>query len=80
MARLSRRDAAIIGAFTGVALGPFEDIQAYGDHLMGRPTWTHEYGSRDFWADLKEKSQEDFFALCAEREQEAPSFEKETAS
>ena len=77
MARLSRKDAAIIGAFTGFALGPFEDIQAYGDHLLGEPTWTHQYGSKEFWEKLKELARPDFMALCADRDEqpEAPIFE-----
>mgnify|MGYP001615151816 CR=1 FL=1 len=29
MDKLTRRQAAIIGAFTGVTCGPFEDIQDY---------------------------------------------------
>lgn len=68
--RLSRRDAAIIGAFTGVVMGPFEDIQFYADSIMGRPTWTHEFGSKNFWEELKEKARDDFLRLCADKDTE----------
>lgn len=76
MARLSRRDAAIIGAFTGYATGPFEDIQAYADFLLGRPTWTHEFGNKEFADKLSELARPDFIALCADRDEdpEAPIF------
>lgn len=68
--KLSRRQAAIIGCYTGVCCGPFEDIQSLGDELMGRPTWTHEYGSRGFADELKERAQPLFCAICADRDHE----------
>jgi hypothetical protein len=65
--RLTRRQAAIIGAFTGVSAGPFGDIQLLGDELMGRPTWTHEYGNKEFVEKLKELARPLFLEICAER-------------
>jgi hypothetical protein len=70
--KLTRRQAAIIGVFTGISAGPFEDVQQLGDELMGRPTWTHEYGNEKFADDLRERARPLFIALCADRSTAAP--------
>ena len=46
--RLTREQAAIIGIFTGICCGPFEDIQKLADELVGYPTLTHMFG--DCWS------------------------------
>lgn len=66
--RLTRKQAAIIGLFTGFACGPFEDIQALGDKLTGEATFTHQYGNLMFVERLKELVKPQFLAICAERE------------
>jgi len=65
--KLTRRQAAIIGVFTGISAGPFEDVQQLGDELMGRPTWTHEYGGEAFAEELKQRVKPIFIAICADR-------------
>lgn len=69
MNKLTREQAAVIGVFTGVLCGPFEDIQKLGDELMGRPTWTHEYGNKAFSEKLNELVKPRFIALCADRDE-----------
>jgi hypothetical protein len=66
--RLTRRQAAILSAFTGITCGPFEDVQLLADKLFGRPTWTHEFADEKMAAELKEKVRPLFLDLCAERE------------
>jgi hypothetical protein len=68
--KLTRAQAAIIGTYTGIACGPFEDIQALGDELMGEPTWTHQYASQAFADALREAVKSRFLALCADRDNE----------
>jgi hypothetical protein len=63
MDKLTREQSAIIGAFTGVLCGPFEALHEYVEKVMGRPVWTHEMGSEQFSADLKEKSRADFMSI-----------------
>lgn len=46
MERLTKRQAAIIGAFTGVTCGPFVDIQEYADEVLGFATFTHQFGDK----------------------------------
>ena len=65
--RLTREQAAIIGAYTGITCGPFEDIQALGDKVMGFPTFTHMYGDRAFVEHLRETVRPQFIEICAER-------------
>ena len=67
MNRLTREQAAIIGAFTGICAGPFEDVHEYAEKKLGRPIWTHQFADKQLWADLRAASKEDFMALSAER-------------
>lgn len=68
MKKLDREQAAIIGAYTGIAAGPFEDIQGYAEEKLGRPLWTHQFGNKELWEELREACRDDFIALCADRE------------
>ena len=69
MERLTKEQAAIIGAFTGICCGPFADVQEYADRVLGHPTWTHEFGSREFAAKLKDAAKADFLAICYEEKE-----------
>ena len=62
--RLTKEQAAIIGAFTGVAVGSFGDIQEYAERLLGRPLWTHEFASKELAAELREAARPDLLAIC----------------
>jgi hypothetical protein len=64
MQRLTKEQAAIIGAFTGFTAGPFGDIQEYAEKLLGRPIFTHEFAQKELVAELKEAARPDFFAIC----------------
>lgn len=65
MKRLTKEQAAIIGAFTGIACGPFADIQEYAEKKLGRSIWTHEFGG-SINDELKKATKADFIALCHE--------------
>lgn len=62
--KLTPEQAAIIGAFTGISAGPFSDIHAYAERVLGRPIWTHEFASERVAAELKEAAKEDFLSIC----------------
>lgn len=66
--RLTREQAAIIGAFTGICCGPFGDIQDYAERKLGRPIWTHEFASKDVAAELKAAAKDDFISICAPKD------------
>lgn len=65
--KLTREQAAIIGAYTGICCGPFADVQKLADDLLGRPTWTHEFGSKEFAEHLKELAKPKFLAICCDQ-------------
>lgn len=65
MQRLTREQAAVISAATGVLVGPFSDMHEYIEKIMGRPVFTHELGSRPFAKEIAEKAKPDLLAICA---------------
>tara|TARA_Y100001973_G_scaffold8212_1_gene11286 strand:+ start:72 stop:284 length:213 start_codon:yes stop_codon:yes gene_type:complete len=65
MQKLTPEQAAVIGAFTGILAGPFSDLHAYAEKKLGRPIWTHEFGSEGVASELKEAAREDFLAMVA---------------
>jgi hypothetical protein len=62
--RLTKEQAAIVGAFTGIAAGSFGDIQEYAERVLGRPIWTHEFASKELSAELKDAAGADFLSIC----------------
>lgn len=61
--RLTKEQAAIIGAFTGILSGNFEDMHAYVERIMGRPVFTHEMGDKSVAEQIKAAALEDFRAI-----------------
>lgn len=70
MKRLTREQAAILTASTGVVLGPFEDLHAYAEKKLGHPIFTHEFGSESMAEKLKAAAREDLLSICAEEQEE----------
>jgi hypothetical protein len=64
--RMTKEQAAIIGAFTGILAGNFEDMHEYVERVMGRPVLTHEMASKAFNDELKQRAMEDFKAILPE--------------
>lgn len=58
---MTKREAAIVSAYTGYLIGEFSDFQAYAKEVMGRPIFTHEFPS--IADELKEASKEDFMSI-----------------
>ena len=67
MSKLTRDQAAIIGLYTGVSAGPFEDVQKLAEDLLERPVFTHELANQDLCEKLKELVKPQFIQLCAEK-------------
>jgi hypothetical protein len=65
MQRLTREQAAIIGAFTGISCGPFSDVHATIERVLGRPVWTHEMAAKELWDDVRERIKPEFLAIAA---------------
>lgn len=61
---MTRRESAIVGAFTGVLCGPFEAMHEYIEEIMGRPVWTHEMGDKETMEKIRELAKPDFIAMA----------------
>jgi hypothetical protein len=66
MQRLTKEQAAIIGAFTGYLCGPFSDMHEYVEKIMERPVWTHEMGNKEIMEEIKKRAKADFLEIVAE--------------
>lgn len=64
--RLTRRQASIIGVYTGISFGPFSDIHGLAEQLLRRPIWTHEFARPEIWAELREAARPQMLAIAAE--------------
>lgn len=68
---MTDREKAIVMAHTGICMltgDKFQIFHKYVEDIMGRPIMTHEMG---FLADeIKDKSTDDFIALCEEESEE----------
>jgi len=65
--RLTKEQAAIIGAYTGICCGEFSDLHAKIEEVMGRPVFTHEMGDKEFMAEVRKAVKPEFLAICAAR-------------
>lgn len=64
MQQLTKEQALIITAYTGVMSCPFSDFHEFAEKKLGRPIWTHEMGSEEFWKEIKEAIKEDSLSIC----------------
>ncbi len=63
--KLTKEQAAIIGAYTGITAGPFSDIHEYAEKVFGHPVWTHEFADKGMADKLSAAAKADFLAICA---------------
>ena len=60
---MTRREAAIVSAYTGILIGKFQDMHEYVEQIMHRPVFTHEMGNKAIAQEIKEKSKADFISI-----------------
>lgn len=65
MTRLTREQAAILGCYTGICFGPFDDVHKKAEELLDRPIWANEFALPDLWAQIKAKVEPEFMAIAA---------------
>lgn len=58
---MTRREAAIVSAYTGYLVGEFSDLHVYINEILGRPVFTHQLP--DVKDEIIEKSRADFVAI-----------------
>ena len=63
---MTKREAAIVAAYTGFLVGEFSDMHGYVEEIMGRPVWTHEMGNFDFYNQIRERAKKDYVNLKVE--------------
>ena len=60
---MTKREGAIISAYTGILIGNFSAFHEYSEKLLGRPVYTHEFSRESIFKDLKSLSEKDFMDL-----------------
>lgn len=60
---MTKRESAIISAFTGILCGPFDEFHKYVEYILDRPVFTHELANKAITKEIKEKSRADFIDL-----------------
>jgi len=63
---MTKREAAIVSAYTGFLIGEFADCHKYIEEIIGRPVWTHELGDKNVINKIKELSRNDFLNIKVE--------------
>lgn len=63
---ITKREAAVISAYTGFLLGDFADMHEYAEELFDRPIWTHEFAGEELADKLKNLARPDFMLLPVE--------------
>ena len=63
---MTKREAAIITAFTDTIIGDFHEFHKYAEELLGRPVLTHEFRDKDFMDKLKELARPDLEKIIYE--------------
>lgn len=63
---MTKYEAAVISAYTGILVGKFEDTHELIEKLLGRPVWTHELASKELWNEIKEEVKPQFIELVVE--------------
>lgn len=60
---MTKYEGAVLSAYTGLLLGDFSSMHRYAEKKLGRPIFTHEFGSKVVVAELKEASEQDFMEI-----------------
>ena len=57
---MTKQEAAIVSAYTGVLIGRLSAMHEYIEKILQRPVWTHELASKELTKQIKDKSKQDF--------------------
>lgn len=60
---MTKREAAIVSAYTGYMLGDFNDMHRYAEEVMKSPILSSTFGRTVFAQALREAAKPDFVAL-----------------
>lgn len=62
MEKLTKEQAIVISAYTGVLICEFSDLHKAVEEKLGEPIWTHEFPVR--MESIKEAFKDDFLSLA----------------
>ena len=60
---MTRREAAIVSAYTGFMCGEFSELHKYIEEIMKRPVFPHEMANERTMKEIKSKAKADFCNL-----------------
>lgn len=60
---MTKREAAIVTAYTGILIGEFQDALEYFQEITGRMIFTHMLADESFLKEIKDKSSNDFMQI-----------------
>lgn len=60
---MTKREAAIVSAYTGFLIGDFDEMHKYIEEIMGRPVFTHELSIDLVIDEIRRKSKNDFINI-----------------
>lgn len=63
---MTKREAAIVSAYTGILIGEMSDFHKFVEEIMERPVWTHEMGSGEVADEIKKRAKPHFLAIDVE--------------
>lgn len=61
---MTKEEAVVVSCYTGILACSFSHVHEAVEKRLGRPVYTHEFGSRDFMEYLKGLFFEDFKRIC----------------
>lgn len=63
---MTKREAAIVSAYTGCLIGEFHEMHKYIEEKLDRPVYTHEMAFASFQEELKDVVKPDFISIVIE--------------
>ncbi len=66
MEKLTKEQKIVLSGFTGILCCKLSDFQKDVEKRMGRPVFTHEFGSPELMEEIKELYTNDFMELVKE--------------
>jgi len=57
---MTKKEAAIVSAYTGMLIGKFSDMCEYAETILQRPISALQFANKELSKEIKEKSKQDF--------------------
>ena len=68
MTKLTKEQAIIVSAYTGLMACDFSDLYEAVEFRLGRPIFAHEFCSEELMKEIRYAFLEDFLAICYQGE------------